>query len=74
MDLTITGIPAGITEAQVKEWVAVLVERFENQKVNQIEAVKSAVTTAQTNIDTFRKLNLLTPKFEKVEAPEEIKS
>ena len=71
MDVTILGIPDGITEANVKEWVAVLVERFENQKVNQIEAVKTAVTTAQTNIDTFRKANTLTAKFEKAEVVEE---
>jgi len=73
MDLEIKGIPDGITEANVKEWVAVLVERFENQKVNQIEAVKTAVTTAQTNIDTFRKANTLTAKFEKPKEVEEVK-
>ena len=67
MDLTITGIPVGITEAQVKEWVAVLVERYENAKVNAIPEVKTATETAKTNIDTFRKQNALTPKFEKVE-------
>ena len=71
MDLEIKGIPEGITEAKVREWVAILVERYENAKVNQIEAVKTATETAKTNIDTFRKANLLTPKFEKVEEVKE---
>jgi len=67
MDVTILGIPDGIAEQQVREWVAILVERFENQKLNQIQAVSDAVKTSQANIDTFRKANTLTPKFEKVE-------
>jgi len=71
MDCLIKGIPNGITEAQVREWCSVLVERFENQKVNQIEAVKTAVTTAQTNIDNFRKANTLAAKFEKPKEVEE---
>ena len=71
MDLEIKGIPAGITEQQVREWVAILVERFENQKLNQIQAVSDAVKTSQANIDTFRKANTLTPKFEKVEEAKE---
>jgi hypothetical protein len=69
MEVLVKGIPEGISEAQVKEWVAVLIERFENAKVNQIQAVKDAVVTAQTGIDGFRKANALTPKFEKVESP-----
>ena len=67
MDITIKGIPEGVSEAQVKDWVAVLIERFENAKVNQIQAVREAVVAAQTGIDGFRKANALTPKFEKVE-------
>jgi hypothetical protein len=67
MEVLVKGIPEGISEAQVKEWVAVLIERFENAKVNQIQAVKDAVVVAQTGIDGFRKANALTPKFEKVE-------
>jgi len=48
-----------------------LVERFENQKLNQIQAVSDAVKTSQANIDTFRKANTLTPKFEKAEEVKE---
>ena len=64
MDVTILGIPDGIAEQQVREWVAILVERFENQKLNQIQAASDAVKTCQTNIDNFRKQNTLTAKFE----------
>jgi hypothetical protein len=71
MDLVLKGIPDGITETNVREWVSVLIERYENQKVNQIEAVKTATEAARTNIDTFRKANSLTPKFEKVEEVKE---
>ena len=67
MDCLIKGIPDGITEANVKEWCSVLVERFENQKLNAIQEVSEAVKTCQTNIDNFRKQNTLTAKFEKVE-------
>jgi hypothetical protein len=71
MDITIKGIPEGVSEAQVKEWVAILIERFENQKVNQIQAVKDAVVTAQTGIDGFRSSNGLALKFKKEEAVSE---
>jgi len=73
MDVTILGIPDGIAEQQVREWVAILVERFENQKLNQIQAASDAVKTSQANIDTFRKANTLTPKFEKPKEVEEPK-
>jgi len=73
MDVTILGIPDGIAEQQVREWVAILVERFENQKLNQIQAVSDAVKTCQTNIDNFRKQNTLTAKFEKPKEVEEPK-
>ena len=64
MDLVITGIPDSITEAQFKEWCSMLIARSENQKANSIQAVKDAVKTAETNIDTFRKANGLEAKFE----------
>jgi len=73
MDVTILGIPDGIAEQQVREWVAILVERFENQKLNQIQAASDAVKTCQTNIDNFRKQNTLTAKFEKPKEVEEPK-
>jgi len=65
MDLR--NIPEGITEEQVKEWVAVLVERFENAKVNQIPEVTVAVKNAQENIDGFRTANALSSKFKPAE-------
>jgi hypothetical protein len=74
MDVTIKGIPDGIRidnlvgEAAIKEWVAIAVDRFEHQKLNQIKAVSEAVKTTQINVDNFRKANSLTPKFN-VEAP-----
>ena len=72
MDLEIKGIPDGITEANVKEWCSVLVERYENQKLNAIQSVSEAVKTCQTNIDNFRKQNTLTAKFEKPKEVEEV--
>jgi hypothetical protein len=65
VDVLIKGIPEGITEVQVREWVGVLVERFENQKANNIPEVRAAIVTAQTTIDSFRKANTLQAKFEK---------
>ncbi len=73
MDILLKGIPDGLPEANVKEWVAILVERFENQKLNQIQAASDAVKTCQTNIDNFRKQNTLTAKFEKPKEVEEPK-
>jgi hypothetical protein len=63
MDVTLQGIPDEIGETQVKEWVAILVERFENDKVNQIKEVKDALVVAQNNINSFRTANALQPKF-----------
>lgn len=69
-DITLKDVPAGISEAQCREWVSILVERMENQKVNQIPEVTAAVKSAQTNIDSFRKANALTEKFKVVEPKE----
>ena len=66
MDITIKGIE-GLTEAEVKEWVAILVERKENQKIQSIPALVQAQESAKLTIDTFRKANDLAAKFEKVE-------
>lgn len=76
MDITFTGIPDAIGEQQAKEWMAILVERYENAKLNQIKEVVQATEAAKNGIDTFRTANALTPKFAKVEeavAPKEIK-
>ena len=72
MDITFTGIPDAIGEAQAKEWMAILVERYENAKLNQIKAVVEASEAAKVGIDTFRTANALAPKFSKVEAVEEV--
>jgi hypothetical protein len=71
MDITFTGIPDAIGEAQAKEWMAILVERFENAKLNQIKEVVQATEAAKTGIDTFRTANNLTAKFTKVEEVKE---
>jgi uncharacterized GH25 family protein len=71
-DVTIKGVPDGISEQQVQEWVAILVERAENAKVNQIKEVKEAVTESQKSIDSFRKANSLSAKFEKAEVVEPV--
>jgi len=71
MDISVNGLPEGLSEEQVKDWVGVLVERYENAKVNQIKEVSDAVKAAQVSIDTFRKANSLAPKFETAEPVEE---
>ena len=64
-------VPDDLTDQQVKEWVAILIERKESAKVENNEAVKIAVETAQKSIDTYRKDNGLQAKFEKAEVVEE---
>ena len=62
-DITIKNVPDGITDAQVQEWNAILIERFYNAKINQIPEVVQATEVAKTGIDSFRKANTLAPKF-----------
>ena len=57
-------IPNGITEEQVKEWLAILVERKVNADLNNNVEVKTATEKAKTEIDTYRKSIGLAPKFE----------
>ena len=64
-EIKVVGVPEAITDAQVLEWVSVLVERYENAKVNQIQAVKDATESAKTSIDAYRTANTLTAKFAK---------
>ena len=59
-------IPAGITEEQVKEWVAILVERKVNAELNANVEVAKATAKAKEDIDTYRKSVGLAPKFEVV--------
>jgi hypothetical protein len=68
MDVTLKNIPDEITEAQVKEWVGVLVERYHNNKLNTIPAVVTAAENAKSQIDSFRSANALEAKFSKVSA------
>ena len=64
-------IPAGISEQEVKEWVAILVERKVNAELNSNAEVMKATEKARVDIDTYRKSAGLAPKFEKVEPKEE---
>jgi hypothetical protein len=64
VDITFKSIPDEIGEVQAREWVAVLVERYYNQKINQIPEVIQATETAKLGIDGFRKANSLQAKFE----------
>jgi len=75
MDILIKGVPEQIGEAQFREWCSIIVERFENAKLNQIKAVVDATEAARSGIDTFRTANALAPKFAKVEekVAEEVK-
>ena len=66
MDMELKGIPDGITETQVKEWVSILIERHHNAKIQQIPELVSATELAKTEIDSFRKANALQAKFEVV--------
>jgi hypothetical protein len=64
-------IPAGITEEQAREWMAVLAERKINAELNANVAVAQATAKAKEDIDTYRKSVGLAPKFEKVEEVKE---
>lgn len=65
MDITIKGLE-GVTEAEVKEWVAVLIERKETVKLNSLPEVVTAQAASKVAIDTFRDANGLPKKFELV--------
>jgi len=62
MDVTIKGIE-NVTEAEVKEWVSILVERKENAKIQAIPALVTAQDAAKVTVDTFRTANSLEAKF-----------
>ena len=67
MDITLTDIPDEITEKQVTEWVSILIERFHNQKIQQIPELQVAQTVAQKDVDSFRIANKLEAKYTKVD-------
>ena len=62
-EIVIKDVPVEIKDEQVYEWVAVLIERYHNAKVNQIPEVVAATEAAKTGIDSFRTANTLTAKF-----------
>ena len=70
-DLTIKNIPKEISDEQVMEFVAVLIGRYHDTKLNSIPEVSSAIKAGQTGIDSFRVANALAPKFTKVEPVKE---
>lgn len=72
MDITLKNIPIGISEEQIKEWVAMFVEQHQTNMINQIPEVVAATKSAQVNIDGFRKANSLKPRFEQEVAPKEV--
>jgi allophanate hydrolase subunit 1 len=65
-DITLKGVPDGISEQQVKEWTSILIERYHQQKIQQIPELVAATTSAQVEVDSFRVQNALTPKYEKI--------
>lgn len=71
MDFTIKSLPEGISEERLKEWIAVLVERYHMQKMNDVEAVRTALFDARTNIDSFRAENGLSEKYKNTETEKE---
>ena len=69
MDVTIKNIPEMVSETEVKEWVAILIQRKYEQSITPPQEI---IETARTNIDVFRKANTLKALFEK-EIVEEVK-
>lgn len=63
-------IPAGITEEQAKEWMAVLAERKINADLNSNPAVASATQKAKDDIDAYRVSVGLKAKFKVAEIKE----
>jgi hypothetical protein len=67
MDITIKGIE-NLTEAEVIDWVAILVKRREEQKLTP---PADKIELARTTIDAFRVANGLKAEFAKVEPVKE---
>jgi hypothetical protein len=66
-------IPAGISETEAKEWMAILCERKINAELNANVEVAKATAKAKVDIDAYRKSVGLAPKFEVAKPVEEIK-
>lgn len=71
VDVVIKGVPDFMTEAEVKDWVSILVERQLNAQSRIIPEYVQAQEELKTSVDTFRKTNSLKPKYEQ-EIVEEI--
>ncbi len=64
-------IPNGISERDAKEWMSILVERKVNADVNANPVIIAATEAAKVEIDTYRKVVGLAPKFAKEPVKEE---
>jgi hypothetical protein len=71
MDVTILGIPDGISKEQILEWIGVLVERKYNADIQKIPELVSAQEKAKTDIDAYRVANSLSAKYAPKEEPKE---
>ena len=60
-------LPAGISEQEMKEWCAILVERKVNAELNANVAVAAATAKAKEDIDAYRLSVGLPLKFKKEE-------
>jgi hypothetical protein len=67
-DITIP-LPEGVTEEQMKEWVAILKVRKIEQKIKTDPAIVAVLSAGQIEEDSYRKSLGLTPKYEKVAEP-----
>jgi len=59
-------LPSGISEQEMKEWCAILVERKVNAELNANVEVAKATAKAKEDIDAYRKSVGLSAKFEVV--------
>ena len=61
MDILLKGIPDSISEQEIKEWVAIKVERVLKA---QLSIPKEDGDKCNLDVDAFRKGNLLEAKYE----------
>jgi hypothetical protein len=70
-DITIKNIPDEVSDVEVLDFVAALIERYHDAKLSAIPEVVAAIKSVRAGIDSFRTANALAPKFAKVEPKEE---
>lgn len=71
MDVLLKGLPDGMTVKEIADWVSIYVERkLTATKKAELDAV---IEPIKVTVDTYRKANELTPKFEAVAEPVEPK-